>query len=160
MKVMRATTGWAIGLVLLLAACGTPDPFHRTEIGKKRIAIYQSRTLEDAITQPEKDVSFEGQLGDAAFALTQGMEAGRAMRRFEADGATCSGTICRWITVHREPAFPCGVPPTNLVSMCIRPPGPRQTYQSTREVTLLAPHILNRGDISARSESRTVPDRH
>lgn len=155
---MRGTAGWAIGLVLLLAACGTPDPFHRTEIGKKRIEIYRARTLEDAIAQPDKDISSAGELGDAAFALTQGMEAGRAMRRFEADGATCSGTICRWITVHREPAFPCGVPPLNLVSMCIRPPGPRLTYRSTYEVTFLAPQIRDRGDISARSESRTLSD--
>lgn len=153
---MRISTGFAIASLMFAVSCSTPDPFSKTEIGKKRIQLYQSRTLADAVLYPERDTSFEALLGDAAFEMTRGLEADRAIQRFEADGASCAGSTCVWEYTVREALYPCGVPPLSLVSMCIRQPGPRQTFEKRYEVTLLDQRIQDRTDISSQFFGRTV----
>ena len=154
---MRMNIGFAIAVLMFAASCSTPDPFAQTEIGKKRIELYQSQTVEDAILHPDRDTSFEALLGDVAFELTRGMDADRAIQTFVADGASCFGPTCVWKYTVRETLFPCGVPPVSLVSMCIRQPGPRRTFEEHYEVTLLNRRIQDRTDISSQALSRTVP---
>lgn len=143
--------------LMLVASCSAPDPFARTEIGRKRLALSQGLTLHDTILNPERDTSSAALLGDAAFELTQGMDADQATRTFVADGASCSGATCVWTYRLREAAFPCGLPPISLVSMCIRQPGPRRSFERRYEVTLLNPTILERSDISAAAYGRVLP---
>lgn len=153
---MYVNTVFAIAVMMFITSCSTADPFTRTEIGKKRVQLYQSRTVEEALMRPERDTSFEAQIGDAAFEITRGMDAERAVQRFESDGAACAGSTCVWKYTVREALFPCGVPPLSVVSMCIRQPGPRQTFEKLYEVTLLNQRIQDRMDISSRILIRIV----
>jgi hypothetical protein len=155
-KVMMA------GVVLGMAGCAASDPFEQTELGRTRVMVSQSVTVHDTITQPDRDFSMAGQLGDAAFVMTRCLDRAQAENRLEADGANCDATTCRWTSRLKEPPFPCGVPPVSLVSMCIRPAGPRRTFEVEREITFLSPRVGGRKDILAAVRSRVVdgtPDR-
>ena len=156
---MRCYTAFAITALMFAVSCSlseTADPFAQTEIGKRRVQLYQSRTLADAVLHPERDTSFEALLGDAAFEITRGMDADRAVETFVADGAACDGSTCVWKYTVREAMFPCGLPPLSLVSMCLRPPGPRRTFEASYEVILLGQRIQDRADVSSRALSHTV----
>jgi hypothetical protein len=144
---MRAITGLAVAAHLLIVACSTPDPFSQTEIGKKRIELYEKKSLDDFILNPEKDTSFEALLGDAAFEMTRGMTADEAIEVFETDGAVCAASTCEWTYTVREALLPCGV---GLLSMCIREPGPRRTFQQDYEVTILTEKVSLRADLTTR----------
>ena len=153
---MRTNTVFAVAALMLAVSCSRPDPFAQTEIGRRRIQLYQSQTVQDAILHPERDTSFEALLGDAAFEMARGMDADRAIQKLEADGASCAGMTCVWEYTVREALFPCGVPPLSVVSMCIRMPGPRRTFEERFEVTLLGQRIQDRTDISSRALILTV----
>lgn len=155
---MRMATGIALAGLAFAVACTTPRPFDKTDLGRMRIELYQSERAGLSILDPELPTTVDDEelLGDAAFLMTQGMDAGRAIQTFLADGATCTGSTCTWDYTVREAAFPCGLPPVSLVSMCIRQPGPRRTFQYQYEVTLLARKIESRADISARRVSHPM----
>lgn len=153
---MRTVTGLALAGLTLAVGCATPRPFDKTELGSTRIELDQSQRAGLSILDPEPPATFEELLGDAAFLMTRGMKADRAIQTFIADGASCAGSTCIWDYTVREAAFPCGLPPLSVVNMCIRQPGPRRTFQDRYEVTLLAPMIESRADVSARHFSRTL----
>jgi hypothetical protein len=153
---MRAVAGIALAGLTLAVGCTTPRPFDKTDLGKKRIELYQGQRAGQSLLDPEPSSSLEDLLGDAAFQLTQGMDTDRAVQTFVADGASCAGSTCTWEYTVREAAFPCGLPPLSFVNMCIRQPGPRRTFQERYEVTLLAPVIESRADIFARRYGRTL----
>jgi hypothetical protein len=149
---------FAVAGLTLTVACTTPRPFDKTELGRKRIELYQSQTSGPLILHSEQPATsgFEALLGDAAFLVTRSMDTDQAIQTFVADGASCTGSTCTWEYTVSEPAFACGLPSVSLVSMCIRQPVPPRTHQRHYEVALLAPMTQRPDDISARTHSQNL----
>lgn len=149
-----ARAALAVAALTLLASCASHDPFYDTALARKKIEISQADDIYDLlIVNPDRDRSSIGYLADAAFALVEGMDRASAIRTFEADGATCTGSSCLWTGTDRED-LECFLP--LLSGFCMREPGPRRSWLTFHEVTLEADPIRSRADISVRTWSEEV----
>lgn len=79
---MRLELGIAISALVVATSCSTarPNPFGKTELGAKRVELYQRKYQEDLFASLERDRSFSNLLGNAAFEMTRGMNAERAIK--------------------------------------------------------------------------------
>ena len=122
-----------------LSGC-TDDAFSKSEFETRRVEIYQNRSLDDIITDPDAVQDFNAERRRAAYEMVEGLSAQDAIATFASDGADCVASTCSYAWEDREPI-------ALLIYPGIRNPGPLRRTKGIIQITILTPSVQKPDDL-------------